>query len=124
MSAFVPILAALHLAVPVHCYKTDNAFDNASRAAGVGAPVAAFYTPGKLIALSPTSCRDVLEPNLEGADTLAHELAHHWQYVNGLTMWEPEAIAIARWARRGLLRVLERTLGRKAGPDPIVRITP
>lgn len=124
MSAFVTILAVLHLGVPVHCYRSQQAFDAYSRQLGLGVPISAFYNPDHEIGLSPQSCRDVLEPNLEGADTLAHELAHRWQYLNGLTMVEDEAIAIARWARRGLLKVLERTLSRRGNPNPIVRLTP
>ena len=122
MSAFVPILAALQLAVPVHCYQSEDAWQGEKLRARVHPATVAFYSPGvkdqPRIALSPTECKHVLAPNLEGADTLAHELAHHWQWVNGRDMNENEAVRIARWARAGLLRRLEQVLGRKAKPGP------
>lgn len=125
MSAFVTILAALHLAVPVQCYTDGGAYRAEMKRIGVDPQAVAFYDPGSQpqfarIALSPSECRNVLAPNIEGADTLAHELAHHWQWVNGFGFDELEAVRIARWARPGLLVRLEQVLHRKRKSVPSI----
>jgi hypothetical protein len=115
MTGFVVILAAMHFAVPVHCYQTLTAWQASARPDAV-----AYYQAGSHIALSPSVCRDVRRPTLWGANILAHELAHHWQWEQGRAFSEREADRIAARTDRSLLRRLARVLGRRAvfGPSP------
>jgi hypothetical protein len=115
MTGFVVILAAMHFAVPVHCYQTNAAWQTSARPDAV-----AYYQAGSHIALSPNVCRDVRRPTLWGANILAHELAHHWQFEQDRVFSEGEADRIAAKTDRTLLRRLARVLGRRAvlGPSP------
>lgn len=122
MTGFVLILAALQLAVPVRCYQTDAAWRAQTGAMGIPV-VAGYYDPRQPhIGLSPAGCRAVRTPTLEGANLLAHELAHAWQHSSGGVFDEAEADRIAEWADNGLLRRLERGLGRRA--PAVVRLAP
>lgn len=111
---FALILVGLQLAVPVRCYETPAAWR--AQLAAVRTPAAAaYYDPAaQHIALSPLVCRQVREPSLEGAEVLAHELAHRWQHTTGRAFDEAQADRIAAWAAPGLLRRLEQLLHRRA----------
>ena len=114
----ITILAALALAIPVHCYPTEKAWEQQQKVDGVSHLAIAYYDyhfPQR-IAVGPIGCREMRRPTHAGANLLAHELAHHWQFMNGRTFDEKEADRIANWADDGLLIRMERVLGRKAPP--------
>jgi hypothetical protein len=114
----ITILAALALAVPVHCYPTDTGWRQAVQDARTDPTAIAFYDPGVRIAVGPFACREIRRPTLLGARILAHELAHHWQWWTGRTFDEPEADRIADRADNHWLAKIEKALGRKAKPPP------
>jgi hypothetical protein len=115
VTGFVTILAALQLAVPVHCTTSEQTWRANLRAVGLPVLTLAYYEPNvELIALGPDACRQVRAPSLMGANILAHELAHHWQDEQGRPMREAEANRIANITDDPLLRRLEKHFGRKA----------
>jgi hypothetical protein len=124
MTGFVVILAALQFAVPVHCYPTEPAWQQAQQNVGVSYMALAFYdyNPPQRIAVGPDACRHIRRPTQTGANILAHELAHHWQYRNNRPFDETEADRIANRTDDQLLRRLERALGRRA--PAIVTLAP
>jgi hypothetical protein len=112
------ILSVLALAVPVHCYSSETVWERELQERAVPYMALAFYVPGSRIVVGPDGCREILKPSLLGANLLAHELAHHWQHMNGRSFDEGEADRIANWADEGVLRRLVRVLGRKARVVP------
>jgi hypothetical protein len=110
----ITILAALALAVPVHCYQTDTGWQQAVQEANTDPAAVAFYDPGKRIAVGPAACKEIRRPTLLGARILAHELVHHWQWWTGRTFDEQEADRISYQADNYWLKRLEKLLGRKA----------
>ena len=115
MTGFVLILAALQLATPVRCYETPAAW-RAQLTAVQMPTVVAYYDPtgSPHIALGPLVCRQVRTPTLDGANVLAHELAHAWQHQTGGVFDEREADRVADRTAAGLLRRLERLFNRRA----------
>lgn len=119
MVGYVVILAALQLGVPVNCYQSQPIWNQQVRARDL-APSVAFYDPndGRSINLSPLACKQVLAPTLEGANTLAHELAHLRQDVESRPFNEREADRVAHRSERFWLRRLSAVLHRRPQSVP------